>query len=203
MTQEVIPYTLSCLPKYVHPPYIYSIYTIMSSNICTPPYIYSLYTTMSFNICKPPYIYSLHTIMSSNICNPHTYIPYTLSCLPLYVTPIHTFLIHYHVFKYMYTPNTHIPYTLPCLPIFVHRAGKGRRPWATTISPSVPHISFFLFRQPWTTTISPSVPPHLTLPGKTTFLNGSFRAFKVWFKKSTNQTFFQFYFRLIFCVLNS
>ena len=49
-------------------------------------------------------------------------------------------------------------------------AGEGRRPWATTISPSVPHISFFLFRQPWATTISPSVPPHLTLPGKTTFL---------------------------------
>ena len=47
-------------------------------------------------------------------------------------------------------------------------AGEGRRPWATTISPSVPHISFFLFRQPWATTISSSVPPHLTLPGKTT-----------------------------------
>ena len=63
------------------------------------------------------------------------------------------------------------------------RAGEGRRRWATTISPSVPHISFFLFRQPWATTISPSVPPHLTLPGKTTFLNGIFRAFKVWFLK--------------------
>ena len=25
-------------------------------------------------------------------------------------------------------------------------AGKGRRPWAATISPSMPHISFFLFR---------------------------------------------------------
>ena len=47
-------------------------------------------------------------------------------------------------------------------------AGEGRRPWATTISPSVPHISFFLFRQPWATTISSSVPPHLTLLGKTT-----------------------------------
>ena len=41
----------------------------------------------------------------------------------------------------------------------LQRAGEGRRPWATTISPSVPHISFFLFRQPWVTTISPSVPP--------------------------------------------
>ena len=61
--------------------------------------------------------------------------------------------------------------------------GEGRRPWATTNSPSVPHISFFLFRQPWATTISPSVPPHLTLPGKTTFLNDIFRAFKVWFIK--------------------
>ena len=30
-------------------------------------------------------------------------------------------------------------------------------------------------------TISPSVRPHLTLPGKTTFLNGIFRAFKVCF----------------------
>ena len=58
--------------------------------------------------------------------------------------------------------------------------GEGRRPLATTISPSVPHISFSLFRQPWATTISPSVPPHLTLPGKTTFLNGIFRAWKVW-----------------------
>ena len=63
------------------------------------------------------------------------------------------------------------------------RAGEGKRPWATTISPSVPHISFFLLWQPWATFISPSVPPHLTLPGKTTFLNGIFRAFKVWFLK--------------------
>jgi len=30
----------------------------------------------------------------------------------------------------------------------LQRAGEGRRPWATTISPSVPHSSFFLFRQP-------------------------------------------------------
>ena len=36
-------------------------------------------------------------------------------------------------------------------------------------------------RRPWATTISPSVPPHLTLPVKTTFLNGIFRAFKAWF----------------------
>ena len=63
------------------------------------------------------------------------------------------------------------------------RAREGRRPWATTISPSVPHISFFVFWQPWATTISPSVSPHLTLPGKTTFLNGILRAFKVWFSK--------------------
>ena len=63
------------------------------------------------------------------------------------------------------------------------RAGEGRRAWATAISSSGPHISFFLFRQPWATTISHSVPPHLTLPGKTTFLNGIFRAFKVWFSK--------------------
>ena len=71
------------------------------------------------------------------------------------------------------------------IPGVILRAGEGRRPWATTISPSGPHISFFLFRQPWATTISPSGPPHLTLPGKTTFLNGIFRAFKVWFLKSS------------------
>ena len=63
------------------------------------------------------------------------------------------------------------------------RAGEGRRPWATTISLSVSHINFFVFRQPWATTISPSVPPHMTLPDKTTFLNGILRAFKVWFSK--------------------
>ena len=45
----------------------------------------------------------------------------------------------------------------------VSGAGEGRRPWATTISSSVP--------------------PHLTLPGKTTFLNDIFRAFKVLFSK--------------------
>ena len=60
------------------------------------------------------------------------------------------------------------------------RVGESRWPWSPTFSPSLPNISFFLFRQPWATTISPSVPPHLTLPGKTTFLNGIFRAFKVW-----------------------
>ena len=55
-------------------------------------------------------------------------------------------------------------------------SSRGRQAaWATTISPSVPHISFFLFRQPWATTISPCIPPHLTLPGKTTFLNGIIR----------------------------
>ena len=32
--------------------------------------------------------------------------------------------------------------------------GEGRRPWATTISPSVPHISFYVFRQTWVPTIS-------------------------------------------------
>ena len=53
------------------------------------------------------------------------------------------------------------------------RAGEARRPWATTTSVSVRPISFFLFRQPWATPISPSGPPHLTLSGKTTFLNGT------------------------------
>ena len=66
---------------------------------------------------------------------------------------------------------------------YLLRAGEGRRPWATTISPYVPHVSFFVFRQLWATTIPPSVPPHLTIPGKSTFLNGIFRAFKVWFSK--------------------
>ena len=86
-------------------------------------------------------------------------------------------------------------------------SGEGRRPWATTISPSVPQISFFLFWQPWATTISPSVPAHLTLPAKTTFLNGTFRAFKVWFKKKPAASlkkaqlkpFFQLYLWLISC----
>ena len=58
-------------------------------------------------------------------------------------------------------------------------SGEGRRPWAITISTSMPHISFF-FSGSRATTISPSRPPHLTLPGKTTLLNGIFRAFKVW-----------------------
>ena len=63
-------------------------------------------------------------------------------------------------------------YHLTCLENLpsIKRAGKGRRPWASTISSSGPHISFFLFRQPWATTISYSVPPHLTLPGKNIFL---------------------------------
>ena len=63
------------------------------------------------------------------------------------------------------------------------RAGKagGHEP---PLFPLPYHIlAFFLFRQPWATTSSPSVPPHLNLPGKITFLNGIFRAFKVWFKK--------------------
>ena len=67
--------------------------------------------------------------------------------------------------------------------VLLLRAGEGRRPWATIISPSVPHISFFVYRQPWATTITPSVPVHLIFPGKTTFLNGIYRAFKVWFLK--------------------
>ena len=44
-------------------------------------------------------------------------------------------------------------------------------------------LAFFIFQQPWATAVSPSVPPHLTLPGKTTFLNGIFRAFEGWFLK--------------------
>jgi hypothetical protein len=63
------------------------------------------------------------------------------------------------------------------------RQAAGRRPWTTTISSSVPHISFLVFRQPWATTISSSGPPQLTLPGKTTFLNGILRAFKCYFSK--------------------
>ena len=47
----------------------------------------------------------------------------------------------------------------------------------------MPHISFFVYRQPWATTITPSVPSHLIFPGKTTFLNGIYNAFKVWFLK--------------------
>jgi len=47
--------------------------------------------------------------------------------------------------------------------MFTLKAGEGRRPWATTISPSVP--------------------PHLTFPGKTNFSNVIFSAFKVWLKK--------------------
>ena len=63
-------------------------------------------------------------------------------------------------------------------------AGEGRRPWATTISPSVPHICFFLFRQPRATTISSNMPPRWTIQGKTTLLNCIlFRACKVWFSK--------------------
>ena len=51
-----------------------------------------------------------------------------------------------------------------------------------------PNLAYVLqrageFRQPWATTISPSIPPHLTLLGKTTFLNGILRVFKVWFSK--------------------
>ena len=65
----------------------------------------------------------------------------------------------------------------------VWRAGEGRRPWAP-LFPLPGHIlAFFPFRQPWATTISPSEPPHLTLPGKTAFLNGILRAFKVRFSK--------------------
>ena len=65
-----IPYTLSCLQIHVHPQYTYSLYTIMSSNICKPP--------------------------------------------------IHIFLIHYHVFQYLYTERGkaggHEPplFPLPC-----------------------------------------------------------------------------------------
>ena len=108
--------------------------------------------------------------------------------------------ISYIIFQ---TLNSHVADNM------VHRAGEGRGPWATTISPSVPHISFFLFRQPWTTTLYPSVPPHLTLPGKTTFFNGIFSAFKVWFlkiqprqtQKSTTQTIFSILLKIdILCV---
>ena len=35
----------------------------------------------------------------------------------------------------------------------IRRSGEGRWPWATTISPSVPHISFLLFRQTWAMSI--------------------------------------------------
>ena len=84
-------------------------------------------------------------------------------------------------------------------PRHVIGAGEGRRPWATTFSPSLPNIRFFLFPQPRATTISPSVPPHLTLPGKTTFLNGIVMPLKFDFKKSsrvtqksTTQTIFSF-----------
>ena len=71
---------------------------------------------------------------------------------------------------------------------WVWRAGEGRRPWATTISPSVPHISFFLFRQPWATTISSFVPPHLTHPGKTAFQMVYLGPLKCDFKKSSRVT---------------
>ena len=68
------------------------------------------------------------------------------------------------------------------------RAGEGRRPWATTIFSFGPHISFFLFRQPWATTISSYVPPHLTLPGKTTFLNDILKPLNYDFQKSSRVT---------------
>ena len=74
--------------------------------------------------------------------------------------------------------------SLSCFFTLYNERGKaGGQSWATTISPSMQHISLFVFRQPWATTISLSLPPHLTLPGKTTFLNGIIRAFKVWFSK--------------------
>ena len=76
----------------------------------------------------------------------------------------------------------------------VHRVGEGRRPWATTISPSGPHTSFLLFRQPWATTFFASrTTAHLTL-------QKSSRASR---KKAQLKPFFQFYIRLIYRVFNS
>jgi len=64
--------------------------------------------------------------------------------------------------------------------LLCHERGKADSHEQPLFS-SVPHVGFFLFRQPWATTISPSGPPHLTLPGKTTFLNGIFKAFKLFY----------------------
>ena len=66
-----------------------------------------------------------------------------------------------------------VSYFLPLPPprrniFFLNRAGEGRRPWATTISPSVP--------------------PHLTLPGKTTFSMVYLGPVKCDFKKSSRVT---------------
>ena len=82
------------------------------------------------------------------------------------------------------------------------RAVEGRRPCATTFSPSEPHISFFLFRQLWATTIYPSRPPHLTLPGKTAFLHGIIKALKVWFSKSSRVTKKKYKFKSLYLSVN-
>ena len=59
---------------------------------------------------------------------------------------------------------------------FSMRVGNGRRPYATTFSPSMPHILFFsCFPAAWATFVRSSLQQHLSLPAVITFLNDKFR----------------------------